>query len=49
MFNGEEQEPIDVVQVMYNALTNLEKQYVVVMKEPREDKIVVAFQEKNLQ
>ena len=48
MFNEEEQEPIDVVQVMYNALTNLEKQYVwvVMVKTPREDKIVVAFQEK---
>ena len=45
---SEEQEPIDVVQVMYNALTKLEKQYVwvVMVKTPREDKIVVAFQEK---
>ena len=45
---SEEQEPIDVVQVMYNALTKLEKQYVwvVMIKTPREDKIVVAFQEK---
>ena len=45
---SEEKEPIDVVQVMYNALTKLEKQYVwvVMIKTPREDKIVVAFQEK---
>ena len=45
---SEEKEPIDVVQVMYNALTNLEKQYVwvVMLKTPSEDKIIVAFQEK---
>jgi len=45
---SKEKEPIDVVQVMYNALTNLEKQYVwvVMIKTPGEDKIVVAFQEK---
>ena len=45
---SEEKDPIDVVQVMYNALTKLEKQYVwvVMIKTPREDKIVVAFQEK---